>query len=65
MTIKQLLEITTEETEIIIGLEANVFSFDRSSKIAREALGRYAIGRITAMCENIIEVDIKMEPVTE
>ncbi len=65
MTIKQLLEITTEETELIIGLEANAFSFDRSSKIAREAFGRYVIGRITALNENTIEADIKTEPVTE
>lgn len=65
MTIKQLHEITPPKTIIFVGMGGNCHELDRDDPVDIEVYGRYVIGRISAVAENEIEADIKIEFVKE
>ena len=65
MTIRQLHNITDEETRIYIGWDGGTSELNRKNPLELDAYGQYKIGRILAMAENKIEADLLAQPVKE
>lgn len=59
MTIRELHDITPPKTTIYVGTTENCRKLDRNDPIDITAYGPYIIGRIEAVAENELEIEIK------
>lgn len=63
MTIKELLNITPANTDILIAYNGDAKKLDRNNAFELDAFGPYVIEKITAAAENALEADIMVRPV--
>ena len=64
MTIKELHDITGNNTRIFISWDGSIYELDRESVLALTAYGKFIIAQINAMGETEIEAVIKAVPAT-
>lgn len=63
MTIKELLNITSDETIVLISYNGDAKRIDRNNAFELDAFGPYVIEKIAAAQENTLEAEIKIQPV--
>lgn len=63
MTVKDVLNHTKPDTEIVIACFEKIIPFDRDDAICQDAFNNYLVDKLVIIDENTIEINLKMAPV--